>query len=304
MADTPKRTGIHPLIAILAAVGGMVLLSMAAFFVLMAVVITKGGDLEVAKGPVIGVLEIKGVIQDPQRWLQELRELSEEDRVKAVVVRIDSPGGAVGSSQELFQELRRLDRSKPVVVSMGNVAASGGYYAALGGRYIFANPGTLTGSIGVIMKVANVGRLLDKLGIEATVVKSGRYKDIGSPTRAMTDEERALIQRTLADVHHQFIEDVAEARHLDVAKVKALADGRIFTGREAKGLGLVDELGPFDAAVAKAAELAGIKGRPRLYYPGRDKVEMLRRLLQEGGASLGLGLVEGIDRGVVEGLVR
>ena len=304
MADTPKRTGIHPLIAILAAVGGMVLLSMAAFFVLMAVVITRTGELEVAKGPVIGVLEIKGVIQDPQRWLQEIRELPEEERVKAIVVRIDSPGGAVGSSQELFQELRRLDRSKPVVVSMGNVAASGGYYAALGGRYIFANPGTLTGSIGVIMKVANVSRLLDKLGIEATVVKSGRYKDIGSPTRAMTDEERALIQRTLADVHHQFIEDVAEARHLDVAKVKALADGRIFTGREAKGLGLVDELGPFDAAVAKAAELAGIKGRPRLYYPGRDKVEMLRRLLQEGGASLGLGLLEGINRGVWEGLVR
>ncbi len=294
MAERRRPSGVNPLVAILAAVGGLVILSMAAFFVLAVVLATRSGGLEVVKGPAVGVLEIKGEIEDPEGWLRQVRELSREERVKAVVVRIDSPGGAVGASQELYEELQRLDRTKPVVVSMGNVAASGGYYAALGGRFIFANPGTITGSIGVLMKVANVEELLKKVGVSATVLKSGRFKDIGNPTRPMSPEERALIQQTLDDVHAQFMEDVAKARHLALAKVKELADGRIFTGRQALKLGLVDQIGPFDAAVEKAARLAGIQGRPRLYYPGRDRVEMIERLLKEAGASLGLGLVEGL----------
>lgn len=284
----------HPLVAILAAIGGLVLFSVAAFFVLVAVLAGRAGNIQVAKGPAVGVVEVKGVIQDVSSVLDDLRELGADDGVKAVVVRIDSPGGAVGASQELYQEIRRLDQEKPVVASLGNVAASGGYYAALGARYICANPGTLTGSIGVIMQIPNFGELLKKLGITTTVVKSGKYKDIGSVTRPLTKEEKGVIQAALDDVHLQFVEAVASARHLEMAKVSSIADGRFFTGRQALELGLVDELGPFGAAVDKAAQFGGIEGKPRLVKPREDKVELFRRLLEESGTRLGQGLMKGL----------
>ncbi len=269
----------------LAAIGLLALLSCFAFIVLVVFLVRSGGQVPVLPGgPKIGILEIDGTISRPESYLKALREFRDDGDVRAVVVRIDSPGGAVGASQELFQELRSLDREKPVVASLCSVAASGGYYAAIGARKILCNPGTITGSIGVIMKIPNVGPLMDKLGIRTTVLKSGRFKDLGSMTRDLTGPERELIQKVLDDVHRQFIEDVAKSRGLSPEAVAALADGRVFTGRQALQAHLVDKLGNFSAAVSEAAALAGIKEEPVLVYPKKDRITILKQLLEEGGA--------------------
>nr|WP_246325345.1 signal peptide peptidase SppA [Dissulfurirhabdus thermomarina] len=235
-------------------------------------------------GDKVGVVPVTGVIDDPAPTLKALREFRLDASIKAVVVRIDSPGGAVGASQEIYEEIRRLDAVKPVVASMGSVAASGGYYAALGARKIIANPGTVTGSIGVILKIPNLGRLLQKLGIRTTVVKSGKLKDLGSVTRDLTPAERRVLQGVMSDIHRQFIEAVARSRGLEVTAVEPLADGRILSGRQARDAGLLDELGNFSLAVQRAAELARIEGEPTLVYPRKDRMTLLRELLEEEGA--------------------
>ena len=183
--------------------------------------------------------------------------------MKAIVLRIDSPGGGVVPSQEIHDAVQRLrnKNNKTVIASMGTVAASGGYYIAVATDRIMANSGTLTGSIGVIMEMANVEGLLKKIGVEGIVIKSGRFKDVGSPLRKMSDEEQALLQSVMDDVHKQFIEAVAEGRGLDVSAVQALADGRIFTGRQAKASKLVDELGDLDAAIQLRSGSGRHRGR-------------------------------------------
>jgi protease-4 len=200
-----------------------------------------------------------------------LKRFGENPSVKAIVLRIDSPGGGVVPSQEIYDAVQRVRNksNKAVIASMGTVAASGGYYIAAATDRILANPGTLTGSIGVIMEMANIEGLLKKIGVEGVVVKSGRYKDVGSPLRKMSDEEQALLQSVMDDVHKQFIEAVAAGRSLEVADVKALADGRIFTGRQAKDAKLVDELGNLEDAIQLAAEIAGIEGEPKVVEPRR-----------------------------------
>ncbi|MFQ5992635.1 MAG: signal peptide peptidase SppA, partial [Nitrospiraceae bacterium] len=191
--------------------------------------------------------------------------------VKAIVIRIDSPGGGVVPSQEIYDAVNRIrkDSNKTVLASMGTVAASGGYYIATATDRIIANPGTLTGSIGVVMELANLQQLFKKLGVESVVIKSGRYKDMASPFRKMTREDRAILQSVLDDVHAQFIDAVAEGRSLDVTAVRSLADGRIFTGRQAQEVKLVDELGDLEHAIRLAAEMAGIEGKPRVVEPRR-----------------------------------
>lgn len=217
-------------------------------------------------GDKIALIRIEGVILDSQVTLSELNKYKENPSIKAILLRIDSPGGAVVPSQEIYEEVLRIRREgkTKVVASMGNIAASGGYYIAAASEKIVANPGTLTGSIGVIMELANLEGLLQKLGVESVVIKSGSHKGMGSPLRKMTEEERTLLQKLLDDVHTQFIQSVAQGRGLSEEKIRPLADGRVFTGRQAKEIGLVDEVGDLREAIKIAAELSGIKGEPRV----------------------------------------
>jgi protease-4 len=213
-----------------------------------------------------------------------VNEYAENSSVKAIVVRIDSPGGGVVPSQEIYEALLSAKgEGKKIVASMGSVAASGGYYVAAAADKIVANPGTLTGSIGVKMEFASIEKLLEKIGVKGIVVKAGDYKDIGSPYRDMTPQERRLLQNVIDDVHNQFIEAVAKGRSLSVADVRAIADGRIFTGRQAQELKLVDRIGDLTASIDLAGELAGIKGKPRVISRS-DKVRFLDYLKEESAA--------------------
>jgi len=281
----------HPLLftaLILAGLGAACWLGLA---LLVSTVAGRLSGSEIFGTPGIGVVEIQGAIATADEILETLRRFRADERVRAVVLRIDSPGGAVGAAQEIFEEARRTDAVKPVIASLASVAASGGYYVALGARRIVANPGTLTGSIGVIARFADLSELFAKVGYRSQVVKSGELKDLGSPDRPLTVRERAVLQHVLDDVHAQFIEAVAERRGLDRDAVVPLADGRVFSGREAHDLGLVDELGNFSAAVRLAAGEAGLEGdEPRLIYPEADRLDFARLLVGEAGRwLLGLG---------------
>jgi protease-4 len=229
----------------------------------------------------IAVIEIKGVILDPEPVVEKLIKFRKDEKVKAIVLRIDSPGGGVGPAQEIHAEVKKVQLEKKVLVSMGSVAASGGYYIACAADKIIANPGSITGSIGVIVESLNVEDLFRKLGLRSTVIKSGRHKDIGSPLRKMTPEERKLLQGVLDSVHDQFIRAVAEGRKLPLEKVRGLADGRIFSGDQAKTLGLVDGLGNLQDTIAMAAKMAGIKGEPGVIYPEKKRFSLLDLILQE-----------------------
>lgn len=228
-------------------------------------------DLDLSTGDRIALIRVEGVILDSQTTIEELKRFSENPSVKAIVIRIDSPGGGVVPSQEIYDAVKRVrsKNNKAVIASMGSVAASGGYYIAAATDRIVANPGTLTGSIGVIMETANVEGLLRKIGVEGVVIKSGKYKDVGSPLRKMSADERGLLQAVMDDVHKQFIEAVAEGRSLEIRVAQALADGRIFTGRQAKEAKLVDELGDLEDAIQLAAEVVGIEGEPKVVEPRR-----------------------------------
>ena len=226
-------------------------------------------DLDFSSQDRVALIRIEGVILDAQATISELKQYSENPLVKAIVLRIDSPGGGVVPSQEIHDAVKRVKNksNKAVIASMGTVAASGGYYIAAATDRIIANPGTLTGSIGVIMEMANFEGLMKKVGVEGVVIKSGRFKDVGSPLRKMSDEERKLLQSVMDDVHHQFIQAVADGRSLEVSDVEPLADGRIYTGRQAKDARLVDELGDLDDAIHIAADIAGMEGEPKVVEP-------------------------------------
>lgn len=240
-------------------------------------------------GPLFGgrvaVVELEGVIVDVDDLLRELKSHRENPLVKAVVIRINSPGGVVAPTQEVHAALTRLRESgKPVVASLGAVAASGGYYVAVAADKIYASPGTLTGSIGVIMRLASLDGLLKKVGVDFVVVKAGQLKDIGNFARAMTPEERRILQTMLDDVHGQFIDAVAAGRKLDRARVLAFADGRIVSGAQAKALNMVDALGGLEEALDGAAVLAGIPKPPRVVGPRRrlSIMDLVRNRLDLG----------------------
>ena len=228
-------------------------------------------DLDFSGDNRIALIRVEGVILDAQTTIGDLKRFSENPLVKAIVLRIDSPGGGVVPSQEIHDAVKRVrsKSNKAIIASMGTVAASGGYYIAAATDRIIANPGTLTGSIGVIMEMANVEGLLKKIGVEGVVIKSGRFKDVGSPLRKMSDEERKLLQSVMDDVHQQFIQAVADGRSLEMSEVEPLADGRIFTGRQAKDARLVDELGDLEDAIRIAADIVGIEGEPKVLEPRR-----------------------------------
>ncbi len=248
------------------------------------------GKPSLPHGEKIGVVEIKGLISEADAVLEDLRQFAQDESVKAIIVRIESPGGAVGASQEIYRELKKIAHQKPVIASMGSVAASGGLYVALGAQKIVAAPGTLTGSIGVMIQIPNIRKLLERVGIEATVLKSGPYKDTGSLLRPLTKEEKRLLMETIRDVYAQFVRAIAESRGIPEEEVKRFADGRVFTGKKAKELGLVDVLGNFEDAVDLAAKMAGLKGKPHLLYPEKEK-PWLKWLMTKSLAPKGLVLL-------------
>ncbi len=243
---------------------------LAVFLVAVSAALRGGDGAGVGLGPKVAVVELVGVILDVEELLHDLKSYRDNPMVRAVVIHIDSPGGVVGPTQELHEALMRVRKAgKPVVASLGAVAASGGYYTAVAADRIVANAGTLTGSIGVIMQLANFDGLMKKVGVDYVVVKAGRFKDIGNVARSMTPEERQVLQALLDDVHGQFIDAVAEGRRLDRAKVVQFSDGRIFSGAQAKTLGMVDDLGGLEDAVELAGQLAGLPSPPRIIPPRR-----------------------------------
>jgi len=222
-----------------------------------------------AFGDKIAIVEIKGVITQSSGIIEELNQYGEDEGVKAIILRIDSPGGGVGPAQEIHREILKVKSKKKVVTSMGSVAASGGYYIACASDLIVANPGTITGSIGVIMEFTNIEELFKKIGIKGVVLKSGEHKDIGSPFREMTPEEKKIIQEVIDNVHQQFVQAVAKGRKMDQEKVMQIADGRILTGEQAKQIGLVDQIGNLQDTIDIVAKMAGIEGKPNILYPKR-----------------------------------
>ncbi len=224
----------------------------------------------VAVVDIFGVLTSSGTVSDgtasAAAIIEQLKEHGEDDSVKALVLRIDSPGGTVVAAQEIHGALRRLkeEKGKIIVASMADIAASGGYYVACAADRIYTNPGTITGSIGVIMEFPNIEGLMQKIGVKTTTVKSGEFKDTGSAVRRITDSEREVLQGMIDNVYEQFVGAVREGRGMSDEEVRAVADGRIFTGDQAHAHGLVDELGDLESAIRGAAEMAGIKGKPPL----------------------------------------
>ncbi|MBF0465831.1 MAG: signal peptide peptidase SppA [Nitrospirae bacterium] len=226
---------------------------------------------DVPLGEKVALVKVEGVILSSKETVKELKKYREDSSIKAIVVRVNSPGGAVVPSQEIYSEIKKTTgKKKIVVVSMGSLAASGGYYISAPATKIIANQGTITGSIGVIMETLNISGLMSKVGVNSEVVKSGKFKDIASMYRGIGKEERAILQGVLDDTHSQFIEAVSEGRHMPIEKVREIADGRIFTGRQALALGLVDKLGTLQDAIYEAARMAGIKGEPHVVSKKED----------------------------------
>jgi protease-4 len=257
------------------------------FFVLVILFIGQyaAGPGALAFGDKIAIVEIKGVISQSSRIIEEIQRYQEDEGVKAIILRIDSPGGGVGPSQEIYQEILRAKLKKKVVTSMGSVAASGGYYIACASDLIVANPGTITGSIGVLMEFTNIEELFKKIGIKGIVLKSGEYKDVGSPFREMTADEKKIMQGVIDNIHQQFIHAVAMGRKMAEAKVMEIADGRILSGQQAKEIGLVDQLGNLQDAIDITAKMVGIEGKPKILYPKR-RLSFLELIMREATSAV------------------
>jgi protease-4 len=274
-------------IAVVAAIfGGLFLVFFGFLFLAWSAV--KGDAPRLASGPRIGVVEVEGPIgadrgADADDVMKTIRRFAQDDDMKAVVVRIDSPGGSVAPSQEIYDELGKLAEKKTVVCSMGDIAASGGFYIAMACPTIVAEPGTLTGSIGVISQFPNIRGLAERFDVKVETVKSGPLKDAGNPFREMTEDDRKYWQSLIDRVYAQFLSAVVESRQLPEEEVRKIADGRVITGEEAKELGLIDELGNFHFAVDLAKEQARLQGEPNLVYPPDDRARFLEELM--GGAA-------------------
>ena len=265
-------------------------------------------ETETTVGARIGIVEAKGTIGeaapagiDSDKIVKLLKKYEKDDDIKAIVLRVDSPGGAVAPSQEIHDAVKRIKARKKVVVSMGGMAASGGYYISAPADRIFAEPGTLTGSIGVIFLHFNVRGLLEWAKVEETTLKSGKYKDTLSPFRPIQETDREEIQSISDDVYSQFVQAVAQGRGMPEARVREIAEGRIYTGKRAKELKLVDELGGFDDAVAAAWGLAGQSGEPKVQYPPRERELSLRDLVRGAFQGAFQGATEGVRSAPHEG---
>ena len=256
-------------------------------------------NLRVVGSDKVALVKLEGLMVTSERVVEELTDYAEDSSIKAIVLRIDSPGGGVVVSQEIYNAVKNARKEgKKVVASLGTVAASGGYYVAAAADTIVANPGTLTGSIGVKMEFANIEKLLEKIGVKGMVVKAGEYKDVGSPFRDMSPQEKKLLQDVIDDVHTQFIKAVAEGRNMPETDVRAIADGRIFTGRQAFDLKLVDQLGDLADSIKLAGKLAGIKGKPQVVEK-RKKMPFFDYLKEESSAWIADVVAQGIGRSSV-----
>lgn len=234
----------------------------------------------------VGVVLVEGVIMDSREIVQQLGDFAKDDGIRAVVVRIDSPGGGVAPSEEIYGAVLEVKKKKQVVASMGSIAASGGYLIACGANRIVANPGSLTGSISAIMHFANLEDLLKKIGVRSSVIKSGKFKDTGSPTRGMTPEEKSLLQSLVDDIYDHLLDVIARDRKIKKEDLRKIADGRIFTGRQAQKLNLVDELGDMEYALNLAGKMAGIQGKPEAVYPAKKKSMFWELILQNAVSSV------------------
>jgi protease-4 len=276
-------------------------------FLLLAYSVVKGETPTISSGPRIGVVEVKGAIGaggsagvDAEPIMKHLRRFHDDDAIKAVVVRIDSPGGAVAPSQEIHDEVLRLAKKKPVVCSMGNLAASGGFYVAVACPKIVALPGTLTGSIGVVSQFVNVKGLAERFDVKVETIRSGKLKDMGNPFRDLTPEDRAYWERTTMGIYEQFLGAVVAGRGLDEAQVREVADGRVITGQEAKALGLVDVLGNFYVAVDLAKAEAKLTGEPVLVYPAQDGAHFLEQLMGGAAGAVARSVRAELEQGATE----
>lgn len=235
---------------------------------------------EPTRKPVVGLIEVSGFISDPETVISQIKRFREDSYVRAIVMRINSPGGGIGPSQEIYRELQRTAEHKKVVASLGSVAASGGYYIAAATHKIVANPGTVTGSIGVILGYADVQELFRKIGLESVVIKSAPYKDLASPMRTMSDAEAAILQQLADSIHQQFIRAVATGRNMPLDVVAQVADGRIYSGEQAFELGLVDQLGNLEDAIQLAGWLGEIEGEIEVLKAREPRFSLLRELLE------------------------
>ncbi len=260
---------------------GVILVLLIFFFSILFFIGRMGGrSSRFTFGDKIAIVEIKGIITQSSGIIEEIHQHQEDEGVKAIILRIDSPGGGVAPSQEIHREVLKAKSKKKVVTSMGSVAASGGYYIACASDLIVANPGTITGSIGVLMEFTNIEELFKKIGVKGVVLKSGEHKDIGSPFREMTSEEKKIIQEVIDNVHQQFIKAVAEGRKMDHSKVSQIADGRILTGAQAKQIGLVDQIGNLQDAIDVVAKMLKIEGKPNILYP-KKRLSLWELLVKE-----------------------
>jgi protease-4 len=260
-----------------------VLLGGGFFFIFMVAVITlmivaMHSDRKFSGfGDKIAVVDLEGVIIEPQTVVGQLKDFADDDSIKAIILHINTPGGGAAASQEIYTEVRRIrdEKKKTIVASVESVGASGGYYVASGTNKIYANPASVVGSIGVISEWINYEELMKWAKLKDVTLKAGALKDAGNPAREMTPEERAYFQSLIDDMHQQFISAVAEGRKMKVEDVKAIADGRVWTGQQALPLKLVDKLGDFQTAVDETAKSVGIKGEPELVRPQKDRRTLL-----------------------------
>jgi protease-4 len=270
------RTVIISLVVAVMLVGGAFLLGAFLAFISHSL---KGSRSIWSSGD-IGLVRIEGGLYQSQNIIEQLEDFRRDKSIKAIILRINSPGGSVAASQEIYRAAKKASEDKPVIASMETVAASGGYYAALGATHIFANPGTITGSIGVRLDHVMLRELLDWAKIRYETLKSGRFKDMGSFDRPLTPEEKTLLQDMLDDIHAQFKEAVVQERKLDPRAVEKLADGRVFTGRQALDVKLVDELGGLIEVIERAKELGGIKGEPDIVEHKKFRYQWLKGALE------------------------
>ena len=247
--------------------------------VFIGVLVMVFADDDRRDGPAIGVVELEGPITESEAVIKDLERFEDDDDIKGIVLRINSPGGAVAPSQEIFYAVQRVGAEKPLAISMGSVAASGGYYAACGSEMIFANPGSITGSIGVITQLFNIERLMERTEIEVYTIGSGEFKDAGSPFKPFEEEHEAYFSQMVFDIHDQFVEDVAECREMELSEANALADGRVFTGRQAKAERLVDELGSLHDAIEYIAAEVDLEDPP-VVYPPEEKLGIFGELFR------------------------
>jgi protease-4 len=278
----------HPILLGLFILTGIFFLFLGGVSLLVSSLISQSTRTDIfSRKEGVGIVELKGLIVSSEQVLKHLTEYRNNSDIKSIVLRIESPGGAVGAAQEIYQEIKRTSEVKPIVASMGSMGASGGYYAALGADIIIANPGTMTGSIGVIVKFPNLEGLFEKIGYKSEVIKSGPLKDIGASNRPLSEEERTIMQDLIDNVYNQFVRDIAASRSMPEETILELADGRVYTGEQALELGLIDKLGNFTDAVTLAADLGGLDTEdPQLIYPRVERKFSLFNLLTNAEQSL------------------